>query len=195
MRTIRIGLLFSLSLILCFAVGCSPAEDATTLYQSFLDNAVDAAYFGGERRYARDFFSSDDDENVYAIFDVTSDGSPELVLRSPWGIDIFTSGPDGLICIYSGSSYEKLLNDGSLLYERHGAAPAHVDYAHIQVKNGQEPTRMELSMYDWNEDGLYNGEDRYYLEDTEISENEFKQQIDSIFKIGWDKPKWSPYHP
>ncbi len=80
--------------------------------------------------------------------------------------------------IYEGTAYEHLVEWGEkigILYKRDGGGPTHIDYQFIGFNvNDVSQVECTWSCYDTDENGIYDQNDLYYVDDREMKYEEWK---------------------
>ena len=130
--------------------------DNTT--EKFLKGEISATNKDGRKVSIRDYLRGD--YNKYALYDMSGDAVPELILKTGNGLTIFNVRDQGLTVWYQGTIYEKPLNNRAIFYERPGGAPEHTSYQYIVLDhNGEELQRTSfVESYSDNAEYFINGE-------------------------------------
>lgn len=132
----------------------SAYKDAIVAYDDFLAGSINAQDLKHEISDGvvtiKDISLEPDLKSYYALFDMNGDGIPELHLRPIIGgsYAIFTYIDGQIVLWHNGPDYESPLNNGAILYEREGAAPAHINYYYLVLdSDGNEISKVYFSKY------------------------------------------------
>lgn len=132
------------------------------------------------------------EEYTYTYFDMTGDGIPELCVDTVPEMYFFTIKNGELHHWYTETSiYGRLLNNGALLRERHGAAPEHINYEYYELDaNAKEQFSIDFSW--WDKATVYGKEypEFYEINGQEVSKKEYEEQTKKYLTIGTDKIVW-----
>ncbi|GAB6108136.1 hypothetical protein [Fusibacter bizertensis] len=163
------------------------------LYNRFLKGEISASLTSDEnsKMDINQLFSLDENYNKYTLFDANHNGVPELHLSSMRGYTILEDSGDTLTVIYSGSGYEKLLNNGALLYTRKGGAPEHVSYIYKELDIENNIAQVNFEKY--NTDNESDDDDQYLFEGNEVSKSDFEEKTGSYLSMESDLILWSDY--
>jgi hypothetical protein len=138
-----------------------------------------------------DIFSLDENYNKYTFFDSNNDGIPELQLSSMEEYDIIECINDKLVIIYTGTGYDKLLNNGALLSTRNGGAPEHISYIYTKLGTNNKIDQIEFEKYNTSNNNPK--DDLYLFEGKKVSKNEFNKKTNGYLNINSDLIIWSDY--
>ncbi len=168
-----------------------------TLYTNFWDGLTTAIDSDGRSKTLQEYLGGSPIEDIlcyYTYRDVTGDGVEDFCVRTvPQKMYFFTVKNDQLYHWYTEAlPYVNLLNNGAFLYERHGGAPTNIIYQYYELDaNGAETFRITFAWYDGKtvEEGkVY--PDRYFVNDEEVSKEEYEATAQQYLKIGTDKIVW-----
>lgn len=161
------------------------AKTANERYTAFLEGKIGAVDKDGNLVYVRDLLDEGYD-NRYAEYEMNGDCFLELLLRTRDGLCILCEKEQTLQVWYSGTVYEKPLNNGAIFYERSGGAPDHTNYAYITLsENGEETERLSFSVYDDQ------GKKTYFVDDKEVDAAEYQNVYDAVMpKVKDDAILW-----
>lgn len=166
-------------------------QNCLNKYYEFLSNKINAIDNTNNLVYIHDIFLLEENYNKYTLFDSNRNGIPELHLSSMRAYIIIECDNDELVIIYSGSGYEKLLNNGALLYTRSGGGPEHISYIYTEICSDNNIVQTEFSKYNTNNDD--EDDDLYLFEDTEVPKAEFDEKTKEYLNINSDMVIWSDY--
>ena len=160
---IAVAIVASIVTAVCFLtdpVDKNPNPDDVTnqTAERFLKGEISATDKDGRKVSIQDYIRGD--YNKYALYDMSGDAVPELIIRTGNGLTIFSIKEQELTVWYQGTVYEKPLNNRAIFYERPGGAPEHTDYQYIVLShNGEETQRTSFSEYPGNNPEYFiNGE-------------------------------------
>ena len=159
-----------------------------TLYNQFLIGKISAVDKDGNSISIRSFqeLATENYPGKYAIYDMNGDTIPELLFRTVRGLSIFWTVNGQVSLWYEGSTYETPLNEGTLLYQRNGGAPDHIDYQYFILKyNGDLLYSVSFSEYS---EYIYKGQNQpaeYYINGL-LVEEEFYQEFKKPFLLKSD---------
>lgn len=168
--------------------------DVPMLYKQFLWDVENALDKNGNTLYWSDYAAGEpqDGEYHYTIMDINGDDIPELCVDTVSGLYLFSVNGGRIYHWYTGSSYERLLNNGAVLLERHGGAPDHVNYEYYTWnKYGEEETVITFSW--WAADGETTPA-YYEVNGEEVSKRAYRKATTSYLKIKSDKIEWEIGH-
>jgi hypothetical protein len=177
---------------LCTYGGCAhDVRDALgtmpEIYKEFLDRKVpvfDKKYY----HYDISSFQRVDGTVDYTLVDMTGDGEPELHLIGRICYLIITiDNNNNLMIWYSGTAYERLLNNHAILYKRNGGGPPHESYKYIEVKKNGDSSESVFARYANNPEGEY---ELFIIEDQEVSQSEWETFAEPYLSIGDDEIVW-----
>jgi len=203
----KIILLLMLFLFLIISAGCtanaSYKKNITTndrvilAYSEFLKGSINAK--DGENIInINDIFRYDEDKqieyNKYALFDMNSDGLPELHVRSVSNYDIFTYQEGQVILWHQAPSYCYPLNNKAIFYTRDGGAPTHIDYAYIICDfYGNEVFSIEFTKGDESNNGNYDKNATFIFDGVEVSKATWDLLTKRYFSVKSDLIEWHVY--
>ena len=128
----------------------------------------------------------------YSAADVCGDESEEEAYLS--SANIYVINKKNNLVIYTGSSYEKLLNwngHKGIIYQRDGGAPTHTCYQYIVMdENGNAQTECTWARYDGNEDGVFDAEDYYEFNDKEVTYTEWQELTAEYMEMAEHATDW-----
>lgn len=192
-------------LLMIMATGCqenamtiSNGEDEIKqncfkLYYSFLNGEIGVSSDGGDTSeiVIQQLFHQNENYNKYTMFDSNHNGIPELHLSSMRDYIILEAIKEELIIVYSGSGYEKLLNNGALLYSRIGGAPEHISYIYTELNLDHNITQVAFEKYNTLNDD--NGDDVFLFEGNEVIKSDFDKKTNQYLSMKSDLIIWSDY--
>ncbi len=141
------------------ATESTESSDVTdSITEKFLKGEISATNKDGRKVSIQDYLRGD--YNKYALYDMSGDAIPELILKTGEGLVILAENEQGLTVWYQGTIYENPLDNRAIFYERPGGAPEHTTYQYIVLDhNGEELQRTTFSeYYGDNAEYLINGE-------------------------------------
>lgn len=164
-----------------------------SLYMQFLSgkkNAVD----NGEEKSVNAYIYADnrDSDYRYTFYDMNKDGIPELCIDGMPEMYFLTIKNGELYHWYTEYSvYCKLLNNGAILYERHGAPPTHISYEYYELDETAS-VKFSITFSCWDEITI--GEEVYpefyEINGKEVSKKEYEEKTKKYLAIGTDKIVW-----
>lgn len=176
-------------------------DDALAAYDNFLAGSINAQDLKHEISEGvitiKDISLKPDLNTYYALFDMNGDGIPELHLRPIAGgsYAIFTYIDGQVVLWHDGPDYESPLNNGAILYERHGAAPTHINYYYLVLdSDGSEISKVYFSKYhSIDESGSTESDDYdvFMLEDKEVPEDEWNSLTNEYLSNSSDLIIWN----
>lgn len=179
----------------------SANNNALAAYNNFLAGSINAQDLKHEISDGvvtiKDISLEPDLKTYYALFDMNGDGISELHLRPITGgsYAIFTYLDGQIVLWHDGPDYEAPLNNGAILYERDGAAPAHINYYYLVLdSDGKEISRVNFSKYhSVDESGLIESADYdvFMVEDKEVSEDEWNSLTNEYLSYSSDLIIWN----
>ena len=179
----------------------SPHNDALAAYNGFLAGSIKAQdpqnKISNGVVSIKDITLEPDLKTYYALFDMNGDGIPELHLRPITGgsYAIFTYLNGQIVLWYQGTDYESPLNNGAILYERDGAAPAHVNYSYFVLDfDGNKISRVDFSKYhSVDESGLHESADYdvFQFDNKNVSKEEWNALTKEYLSIVSDLIIWN----
>jgi hypothetical protein len=136
----------------------NPDDVTNQTAERFLKGEISATDKDGRKVSIQDYIRGD--YNKYALYDMSGDAVPELIIRTGNGLTIFSIKEQELTVWYEGTVYEKPLNNRAIFYERPGGAPEHTTYQYIVLDhNGEELQRTSfVESYGDNAEYFINGE-------------------------------------
>ena len=170
-------------------------SDFKNLYERFLANEIVSFDETNAKKHFRDYLLWDVDTEAYtySYLDMTGDGVPELCVRQYPQMYFFTVNNGYISHWYTeDNSYIKLLNNGDLLFERHGGAPTHINYEYYELDENATITRKATFSW-WDGATIELGKvypDVYIFEDKEVTKEEYEEKTNSYLSIGTDKIIW-----
>lgn len=187
-KLLAIVLFFALILSLCACKGVAP--DDKEPYTDFLSGKLPFINENGEEAYITDFdfFGEPDTYAAYALYDMNGDSNPELIVNIRNELHIFTI-VDNQIHLWREETavYSRPLNNGAILYERHGGAPEHTNYIYY-VPDFYGNTKYQISFSYWESDGK--NPEWYDINGEEVSKEAYDAVTKPILLIGDDKIEW-----
>lgn len=192
-------------LILIFTTGCHAdskitnnskkeiPQDCYNLYYSFLKGEISASSADNESNEIDIYqlFQLDENYNKYTMFDANQNGITELHLSSIRGYIIIECINNKLEIIYSGSGYERLLNNGALLYSRAGGAPEHITYMYTKLDSDNNIVQITFEKYNTMNDN--SDDDLYLFKDEEVTKSVFDNKTKEYLSAESDFIIWSDY--
>ena len=179
----------------------SPAyHDAAAAYNKYLAGNIDAQDLKKEISDGavniQDISLEPDLKTYYALFDMNGDGIPELHLRPIEGgrYVIFTYLDGQIVLWHDGPDYESPLDNGSILYERSGAAPTHINYYYLVLdSDGNEISKADFSKYHSVDKSLSESSDYdvFMFDDKEVSEDEWNSLTNEYLSNSSDLIIWN----
>lgn len=135
--------------------------------------------------------TSDENDILYTFSDVDGDGEDELYYRTRVDSYVINKTDDGYAVIYVGAAnYERPVSVGEthgLYYFREGAAPTRREFKFTEIDDSGEVLNIRYSaMIDVNEDGKYDENDEYYLDEGCEEEIDYDTWMDSSDNLLWD---------
>ena len=164
-------------------------------YEAFLAGEVKAIHSDGRELPLSTYLTADSGTFSYGLLDMTGDGVGELLIKMTYNLHIFTV-KDGRVCLWHTADAQRytLLNNGALLYERHGTAPNHTNYEYRELdENGAVKFKIVFAWYDGTtiEPGVVHP-DRYEINNQEVTKEEYETQVAPYLLIGSDQIRWYP---
>lgn len=211
-----VGYLSALLMVICVISGCGQQEktegtaptesvaptentlaldqrEPENLYQHFLANEV--AALDETEKYFREYLLRDVDTQAYTYtyLDMTGDGVPELCVRQYPQMYFFTVKNGEISHWYTeDNSYVKLLNNGDLLFERHGGAPTHINYEYYELDENANIQRKATFSW-WDGGTIEIGKvypDTYIFDDKEVTKEEYEEKTRPYLSIGCNELVW-----
>lgn len=139
----------------------------------------------------KQLFRQDENYNKYTMFDSNHNGVPELHLSSMREYMILESIKGKLTIIYSGSGYEKLLNNGALLYSRPGGASEHISYIYTELNLNDKITQIAFEKYNTLNDNV--DDDMYLFDGSEVIKSDFDTKTKKYLSVESGLIIWSDY--
>jgi len=175
---------------------CALAQrEPENLYRRFLTDEVAALDETGVKKFFREYLLWDVDTQAYTYtyLDMTGDGTPELCVKQYPQMYFFTVKNGEISHWYTETnSYVKLLNNGDLLFERHGAAPTHINYEYYELdKNATVTTKATFSW--WDGETIEKGKvypDTYVFDDKEVTKEEYEEKTRHYLSVGFNELVW-----
>lgn len=165
------------------------SNKALTAYKNFLENKLNAISKSNEEYIFKDLYENKDDrynkDLKYALLDINNDNLPELLIHSMGRYDIY-SYKNNTLLLWNEMHYyyDRLLENKNFMYIREGAAPKHINYIYkVFDDNGALEYSFDFSKYDANENELFDENDAYFIEDIQISKNEWELKTRELLKI------------
>ncbi len=164
------------------------------LYMQFLKGENTAIDSNGTKRKIDTYFLDGklDEDYRYTFYDMTGDGVPELCIDKSPEMYFFTVNGNEVYHWYTETkSYSKLLNNGAFLFERHGAAPEHINYEYYELD--ENANIKFLVTFSWWDSNTFKGEeysDFYEINGKEVSKAEYQEKTKKYLDIGSDKIVW-----
>ncbi len=169
-------------------------QDYQIIYKQFLEGEKTALDENAVAKLFEEYLLMDynAEEYTYTYFDMTGDGIPELCVDTVPEMYFFTIKNGELHHWYTETSiYGRLLNNGALLRERHGAAPEHINYEYYELDaNAKEQFSIDFS---WCDKATVDGKEYpefYEINGQEVSKKEYEEQTKKYLTIGTDKIVW-----
>lgn len=164
------------------------------MYHSFLAGKTEAVDKDGTRKNLYDYSATGEMKEIheYALYDMNGDNVPELIIRSRIAIHIFWINDNELTLWYSDTAYTRPLNNMALLYERAGGAPEHTYYKYMVLGYGGEEL-YSVNFSEYEEDPSCPGGKKYFIDDTEVTQEVYKAQTEEYLQIGDDQIEWKPF--
>ncbi len=163
-------------------------------YRAFLNGSETATDAAGNVLTVDEFMYDEKlgDDYTYAYYDMTGDGVPELFIEKRVEKYIFTLRDGELHHWYTAdAAYTTLLNNGALLYERHGGAPEHINYTYYELdKDGA--VRFSIDFSQWDEE-VFNGVHHpayYEFDGKQVSAQTYERKTKKYREIGSDEIVW-----
>ncbi len=163
-------------------------------YLAFLGGSEPAADAEGNELTVNAFMHDDTlgEDYTYTYCDMSGDGVPELCIDKKLEKYIFTQRDGKLYHWYTApAAYTTLLNNGALLYERHGGAPEHVNYTYYELDKDGE-VRFTIDFSRWEEE-IFNGvkQPAYYeINGKQVSARVYERKVNKYLQIGNDRIVW-----
>lgn len=127
----------------------------------------------------------------YAIYDMSGDNIPELIIKTPRAFDIFMIKNNAVTLWHSGAWYCKPLNNMAILYERPGGVPNHTDYQYYKLgPNGEEIEKITFSIYSGTEVSGVKYEETYYVNDEKATKELYDSTANPILALSDDNIVW-----
>ncbi len=169
-------------------------RDYQIIYKQFLEGEKTALDENAVAKLFEEYLLMDynAEEYTYTYFDMTGDGIPELCVDTVPEMYFFIIKNGELHHWYTETSiYGRLLNNGALLRERHGAAPEHINYEYYELDaNAKEQFSIDFS---WCDKATVYGKEYpefYEINGQEVSKKEYEEQTKKYLTIGTDKIVW-----
>lgn len=162
--------------------------DHMAIYQAFLKGGV-SVNKNGAICTLEQYFTLESGDYRYTFLDMTKDGVPELCIHSLPDLIFFTI-KDGVVHLWhsEGRLESKLLNNGAVLYERHGGAPPHINYEYYELdQNGN--VKFSISFAWWDKADV-NDTPYYEVASKQVTKEEFEAKTEKYLSIGSDKLVW-----
>ncbi|MDR2132438.1 MAG: hypothetical protein LBP30_03725 [Clostridiales Family XIII bacterium] len=167
-------------------------EAAMFAYRDFLLGELLAAGTDGGAAINIDdiFYAPYRQDAKFVLFDVNGDELPELHLRTPVAHMVLSHSDNKLSLWYEGSSYDRLMDNGAILYHKSDVAPAREIYVYREFgKYGELLPEIYFEKLDGDDDGNY---DTYKHGDEIITEKEWEERTALRF-WGSDAVMWMAY--
>jgi len=109
----------------------------------------------------------------YGFYDLNHDGNNELCVRLNGAYAFFTR-KDNRVAVWAQvrSFYTYPLENGDLLFERHGGGPTHIDYEYY-VLDSNGDVEKTIAFSEWYSAPVDDEINRYYFNDEEVSKEEY----------------------
>ncbi len=184
-KLLAIVLFLTLTLELCACTSVAP--DDKEPYTDFLSGKLPFINDKGEETYITDF-NFFGEETAYALYDMNGDSNPELLVNMSPELHIFTLADNMVKLWRSDTAYSsRPLNNGAILYERHGGGPEHINYIYY-VPDFYGNTKYEISFSYWESDG--ENPEWYDINGEEVSKEAYDAVTKPILLIGDNKIEW-----
>ena len=186
-----------LSLFLGIFAGCKNREDerVKVLYKQFIAGEITAIDEDGTEKPFSNYLLGDLEKQGYryTFLDMTGDGVVELCVQQMLNLHFFTVKDEEIYLWYTeGSMYVHLLNNGALMFERHGGAPTHINYEYYELdKNAHVKFKVTFSC--WDGQSIEEGKvypDEYFFNDEKVTKEEYEAKTKKYLEIGSDKLVW-----
>ena len=150
-----------------------PSDVVISMAEKFLKGEISAANGDGRTVSIQDYLRSD--YNKYALYDMSGDAVPELIIKTGEGLTIFSIKEQGLTVWYHhGTTYAKPLNNRAIFYARPGGAPEHTDYQYLVLDhNGEKLQSISFAEYHGN-----NAE--YFINGEKVSKTAYEGLYKSL---------------
>ncbi len=169
------------------------SKNQKLLYEQFLAGEKTALDADGKAKTLEEFVLHQklEDDFCYTFLDMTDDGIPELCVKSI-ELYFFTIKDGELHHWYTETNtYCKLLNNGDLLFERHGGAPDHINYEYYKLDaNASKTTVITFS---WWDKTTLDGEDYpefYEINGEEVTKEAYQEKTTPYLAVGTDNLVW-----
>ena len=168
-------------------------QNCFNLYNRFLSGEISVSSKSDKSNKIdiNQLFQQDENYNKFTVFDCNHNGIPELHLSSMREYMIIECVNKKLSIIYSGSGYEKLLNNGALLYSQTGGAPEHISYMFTELDTYNNIVQITFEKYNTLNDN--SDDDLYLFEDDEVTKSEFDAKTNKYLSAESDLIIWSDY--
>ena len=169
-------------------------QSMDTMYHEFLSNEETAIDKNGNTITIAQYRGNHPENNQYAIYDMNGDDIPELLIKTATTLDIFWIKDAKVTLWHQSSNYTEPLNTMALLEEKKGAAPEHTDYRYSVLSyQGEEIFAIAFSEYSATEfQGTYFSE-KYFINNTEVTQEVYQSLAEPLLAIGTDKIQWKAF--
>ena len=172
-----------------------PSDGIDSLTEKFLKGQISATNKDGEKVSIQNYLRGD--YNKYALYDMSGDAVPELIIKTGEGLTIFSVKEQALTVWYHGTIYEKPLNNRAIFYERPGGAPENTIYQYIVLDhNGEELQRTAFAeYYGYIEPGfadLFGSNEAYFINGEQVSKTAYEDLYKS-FNLSDDAIVWKDF--
>lgn len=186
-----------LSLIICAFSGCQNRSEVAfeDTYQKFMANEITAHDKNGVKKSIDKYIlnGSLDGEYKYTYIEMTGDGVLELCVKQFPEMYFFTIKNGEVYHWYTESKADsKLLNNGAFLYERHGAAPTHINYEYYELDENAN-VKFSTTFSWWDGKTIEVGKiypDTYIINGKEVFKEEYERKTQQYLSIGNDEIFW-----
>jgi hypothetical protein len=167
--------------------------DTEGLFNGFL-NGEQTVNFNNRRYLIYELvaeYGSNIEDLRYANFDMNGDKIPELHLKTPRLYLIFTVNDNEINLWREDSTYANPLNNGTILYERSGGAPAHIDYKYSVLDYyGNSLLEISFEKYSVNKGGTYDENSDYFFEGVKLQKEDWDRLTEKYLSLGYDMVEW-----
>lgn len=192
-----LALVCVLSLFLGIFAGCKSREDdaVKVLYQQFIAGEITAFDKDGAEKTFLDYLEWDLEKQDYryTFLDMTGDGIVELCIQQTPYKYFFTVKDNEIYHWHTEEGlYVNLLNNGALMYERHGGAPTHINYEYYELDQNAE-VKFNVTFSCWDGQSIEEGKvypDEYFFNEEKVTKDEYRAKTKKYLEIGSDKLVW-----
>ena len=164
-----------------------------TLFTEFLSGEKSAVDKDGRTITINEYLdtTTQNPYQKYAVYDMSGDNIPELIIKTPRAFDIFMIKDNAVTVWHQDSNYAKPLNNMAILYERPGGAPEHTDYQYYKLgPNGEEIEKITFSICSATEVGGVKYDETYYVNGEKVTKDVYNSTANPILALSDDNIVW-----